>query len=170
MRKLAVVLGMMACAAGRADTLPAKGDLACDDGRREPCVYVDRTLGLRFEPPLDWPMRRLRMTTEADAHAGPGFEEAVRTIEVDYVPEDDANPQATLFRAFVYELPVWCEISARAATVSGYEVASSRTHAVVVTLAAPNPYPPESRDARIFEALEPAPEQLSLMLTLIRGL
>ena len=38
--------------------------------------------------------------------------------------------------------------------------------AVVVTLAVPNPYPPESRDAQIFDALEPAPEQLSLMLTL----
>jgi hypothetical protein len=168
MRKLALVLVIMACGWCRADTLPARGDLDCEDGRRAPCVYVDRAVGLQFEPPLDWPMRRLRMTTEADPRAGRLPGRAVRTIEVDYVPENDANPETTLFRALVYELPVWYELSARATSMPGYEVASSRTYAIVVTLAAPNPYPPESRDARIFEALEPAPEELSIMLTLVQ--
>ena len=161
----ATVAGMPVCGTGRADSLPARGDLACEDGRHAPCVYVDRALGLQFEPPIDWPMRRLRMTTEVDPRTR-RFGGAIRTIEVDYVPEDDASPPATLFRALVYELPVWCELSARLSFPSGYEIASSRTHAVVVTLAVPNPYPPESRDAQIFDALEPAPEQLSLMLTL----
>jgi len=167
MRKFASVLLVMSSGWCRADTLPARGDLACDDGRPAPCVYVDRAVGLQFEPPLDWPMRRLRITTDTDPRAGTLSGRAVRTIEVDYVPEDDANPEATLFRAAVYELPVWYELSARATSMPGYEVASSRSHAVVVTLAAPNPYPPESRDALIFDALEPAPEELSIMLTLV---
>jgi hypothetical protein len=167
MRMLAPVLVALVGGWSRADTLPTRGDLACVDGRPAPCVYIDRTIGLHFEPPLDWPMRRLRITTEADPRAGLRAGGAVRTIEVDYVPEDDANPEAMLFRALVYELPVWYELSARATSMPGYEVASSRTHAVVVTLAAPNPYPPESRDALIFDALEPAPEELSIMLTFV---
>jgi hypothetical protein len=46
----------------------------------------------------------------------------------------------------------------------GVEVATSARYIAVAGIAAVNPYPPESRDAEIFDALLPSLEQISLMV------
>lgn len=156
----------IACAA---DVLPASGELGCDDTRLESCEFYDPASGLRVKLPIDWPMRRLRVSTESGPAAGARQRHAERWVVIDYLPEEPANPEASLFYAAVMPRTAWLRLSDAPAPVPGTEVATSRTLAVVAARGPVNPYPPDSRDAQIFDALVPSLEEISLILTLRPG-
>jgi hypothetical protein len=63
----------------------------------------------------------------------------------------------------------WLQLSQRSPLPPAIEVASNRSRAVVATLPGANPYPPDSRDAAIFEALTPSLQEISLIVTLTDG-
>jgi hypothetical protein len=149
-----------------AEALPPSGELACDDGRSGPCEYFDAASGLRVKLPVDWPMRRLRVSTETGPAANARQRGAERWLAIDYLPEEPANPEATLFRAAIVPRRLWQHLSEQPGPPPGTEVAVSRSRAVVAESAQSNPYPPESRDASIFDALVPTLEEISLILTL----
>lgn len=153
----------VACAV---DALPASGELGCDDARLDTCEYFDPESGLRVRLPLDWPMRRLRASTVSGPAAGARQRNALRWVVIDYLPEEPANPEASLFYAAVLPRSAWLRLSEEAASSPGTEVAASRTLAVVAVRGPVNPYPPDSRDAQIFDALVPSLEEISLILTL----
>ena len=60
----------------------------------------------------------------------------------------------------------WLALSADANPAPGIEVAASRSLAVVAAQSRTNPYPPDTRDAQIYDALIPSLEEISLILTL----
>jgi hypothetical protein len=162
-------LGLLVCAAtaaGAVEALPASGELGCDDYGVAACEYFDPASGLRVKLPLDWPMRRLRVSTETGPAAGVRQPHAERLVVIDYLPEEPANPEFSLFQAVVLPRPAWQQLSAHPGPAPGIEVATSRTRAVVASRGQVNPYPPDSRDAQIFEALLPSLEEISLILTL----
>ena len=153
----------IACAV---DALPASGELGCDDTRLESCEFYDPASGLRVRLPIDWPMRLLRVSTVSGPAAGARQRNALRWVVIDYLPEEPANPEASLFYAAVLPRGAWLRLSDGVAPVPGTEVATSRTLAVVAARGPVNPYPPDSRDAQIFDALVPSLEEISLILTL----
>jgi hypothetical protein len=167
-RKHAAILPIIAVAvtAGAAEVLPASGDLGCDDTQLGPCEFFDAATGLQLRLPHDWPMRRLRVSTVTGPSAGVRQPHAERWVVVEYLPEEPANPEASLFHAAVLPRTAWLEMSASTDPAPGVEVASSPSLAVVAEQAHANPYPPDSRDAQIYEALIPTLEEISLILTL----
>ena len=166
--KAGAILPLIATAgvASAADVLPASGELDCDYTRLEACEFYDPASGLRVRLPRDWPMRRLRVSTESGPAAHSRQRNALRWVVIDYLPEEPANPEASLFYAAVMPRGQWLRLSDAAAPVPGTEVAASRTLAVVAARGAVNPYPPDSRDAQIYDALIPSLEEISLILTL----
>src|SRR5687767_12433173 len=69
-RALILSLAAIAPAVLAAETLPPSGELGCDDTRLESCEFFDPPSGLRLRLPRDWPMRRLRVSTETGPSAG----------------------------------------------------------------------------------------------------
>jgi hypothetical protein len=148
------------------EALPQSGQLDCDDLRLESCEYFDPVSGLRVRLPRDWPMRRLRVSTETGPAASVRQPDAERWVVIDYVPEEPANPEVSLFSAAVLPRAAWLRLAARPEPAPGTEVASSPTRMVVAAQGRTNPYPPDSRDAQIYDALIPSLEELSLIFTL----
>jgi len=111
-------------------------------------------------------MRRLRVSTETGPSAGVRQLYAERWVVIDYVPEEPSNPEASLFHAAVMPRAAWLRLSAGPDPAPGIEVATSPSLAVVAAQGRINPYPPDSRDAQIYEALIPTLEEISLILTL----
>ena len=166
--KRAVILSLGAYAGGAlaVEALPPSGELDCSDARLEICEFFDAASGLRLRLPQDWPMRRLRVSTETGPSAGVRQAYAERWVVIDYVPEEPANPEVSLFQAAVLPRSAWLRLSASSEPVAGTEVASSPSLMVVAAQSHTNPYPPDSRDAQIYEALIPTLEEISLILTL----
>lgn len=166
--KRALILSLVAIAptALAAETLPPSGELGCDDLRLDSCEFFDAVSGLRLRLPRDWPMRRLRVSTETGPSAGVRQRYAERWVVIDYVPEEPSNPEASLFHAAVMPRAAWLRLSAGPDPAPGIEVATSPSLAVVAAQGRTNPYPPDSRDAQIYEALIPTLEEISLILTL----
>ena len=79
--------------ASAVDTLPASGELDCDDLRLERCEFYDPASGLSVRLPRDWPMRRLRVSTETGPPASVRQPYAERWVVIDYIPEEPANPE-----------------------------------------------------------------------------
>jgi len=156
----------IASVASAAETLPASGTLDCDDSRRVACEFVDPASGLRVRLPHDWPMRRLRVSTETGPSAGVRQPFAERWVAIDYVPEEPALPEVSLFHAAVLPRAAWLRWSESRAAAPVVEVAASQSRAVVAAQERAHPYPSGSRDAQIFEALMPSLEEISLILTL----
>jgi len=166
--KQAAILPLIGVAsvASAADTLPASGELACDDLRLERCEFFDPASGLSVRLPQDWPMRRLRVSTETGPPASVRQPYAERWVVIDYVPEEPANPEVSLFEAAVIPRAAWLRLAGGAEPAPGTEVASSRSRMVIAAQGDGNPYPPGSRDAEIYDALIPSLEEISLILTL----
>jgi len=70
--KRALILSLVAIAPAvlAAESLPTSGELDCDDIRLDSCEFFDPVSGLRLRLPRDWPMRRLRVSTETGPSAG----------------------------------------------------------------------------------------------------
>jgi len=165
-RALILSLAAIAPAVLAAETLPLSGELGCDDTRLERCEYFDPASGLLVRLPQDWPMRRLRVSTETGPSASVHQRFAERWVVIDYLPEEPANPEASLFQAAVLPRAAWLALSADANPAPGIEVAASRSLTVVAAQSRTNPYPPDTRDAQIYDALIPSLEEISLILTL----
>jgi hypothetical protein len=165
--KRAAILPLIGVAsvASAVDTLPASGEIACDDLRLTRCEYYDPASGLSVRLPQDWPMRRLRVSTVTGPSASVRRPYAERWVVIDYVPEEPANPEVSLFEAAVIPRAAWLRLAA-AEKAPGTEVASSPSRMVIAEQGHANPYPPGSRDADIYEALIPSLEEISLILTL----
>jgi hypothetical protein len=166
--KRAAILPLIGVAsvASAVDALPASGELACDDLRLERCEFFDPASGLAVRLPQDWPMRRLRVSTETGPPASVRQPYAERWVVIDYVPEEPANPEASLFEAAVVPRAAWLRLAGTAEQAPGTEVASSPSRMVIAAQGHDNPYPPGSRDAEIYDALIPSLEEISLILTL----
>jgi hypothetical protein len=162
----AVPLIALAPVASAVEVLPASGDLGCDDLRLHACEFFDPGSGLSVRLPRDWPLQRLRVRTETGPSAGVRQRYAERWVVIDYLPEEPSSPEASLFHAAVLPRAVWLHLAAGPEPPPGTEVASSPSLAVVAAQDRTNPYPPESRDAQIFDALIPTLEEISLIFTL----
>jgi hypothetical protein len=162
----ALPLIALAAVAGAAEVLPASGELGCDDLKLHVCEFVDPASGLSVRLPRDWPLRRLRVRTVTGPSAGVRQRFAERWVVIDYLPEEPSSPEASLFHAAVLPRAAWLRLSAGPEPPSGVEVASSPLLAVVAAQNRSNPYPPDSRDAQIFDALIPSLEEISLIFTL----
>lgn len=137
------------------------GDFLCERVVVGACTYSDRATRLRFHWPNDWPSSRLRLVTVTGPEARARQRDAIRWIEIDYVPDDATQPEASLFSVAVLRRSDWLSQSAQPGSVRGVEVATGRDHVAVATLEPMNPYPPGSRDADIFEALMPSLADIS---------
>jgi len=165
-RSVILPLTAIASAASAVEALPPSGELGCDDAGLETCEFFDPASGLRVRLPQDWPMRRLRVSTETGPSAGVRQRFAERWVVIDYVPEEPANPEASLFYAAVIPRAAWLRLSSSPEPAPGTEVATSPSLTVIAAQGSTNPYPPDSRDAQIYEALIPSLEEISLILTL----
>jgi hypothetical protein len=164
---LAAALPLIALASvAGVEVLPASGELGCDDLRLHTCEFFDPASGLSVRLPRDWPLRRLRVRTVTGPSAGVRQRFAERWVAIDYLPEEPSSPEASLFHAAVLPRGDWLRLSERPEPLPGIEVASSPTLTVVAAQDRTNPYPPDSRDAQIFDALIPSLEEISLIFTL----
>lgn len=165
MRKgLAVGIAAVALAGSElaaAGALPDSGELLCLSTVLGECDYIDRASGLLFRWPSDWPSRRLKLVTESGPAARARQRDAIRWIAIEYVPDDAALPEASLFRVAVLRRPDWLAQAAQSRPADGVEVAASSEHVAVASLPQANPYPPGSRDADIFDALTPSFAEIS---------
>jgi hypothetical protein len=162
-----LTLTLMATTEGRASTtLPASGELTCERTARGRCDFRDPASGLHFVWPSDWPVRRLKLVTETGPPARARLRDAIRWISIEYLPDDPTQPETTFVWVAVVPRVEWIVQSGqlRVAPAPGAEVATSARYIAVAGIAAVNPYPPESRDAEIFDALRPSLEQLSLIV------
>jgi hypothetical protein len=148
--------------------LPASGELACDRVALGACRFHDPVTGLEFEWPNDWPVRRLKLLTESGPPAHARQSGAMRWISVEYLPDDPAQPEVSMFHLVVLRRGDWIAQSDRSRFVADIEVATGREEVVVASVHASNPYPPDSRDADIFDALRPSLEDISRIVWLDR--
>jgi hypothetical protein len=146
--------------------LPASGELSCERSALGTCRFKDPQTGLSFEWPNDWPVRRLKLLTESGPPAHARQSGAMRWISVEYLPDDPAQPEASMFRLAVLRRGDWIAQSNRSRSVADVEVATGRDEVVVAAVQESNPYPPESRDADIFDALRPSVEDISRIVWL----
>lgn len=160
---IAALAALLASIAAAATTLPDSGELFCLRAATGECNYRDPLSGLTLRWPSDWPVRRLKIVTETGPVARSRQRDAMRWLSVEYLPDDPNLPEASLFRLVVLRRVDWLEQSARSVTSSAVEVASGRG-LVAVFVDGSNPYPTDSRDADIFEALRPAPAEVSLIV------
>jgi hypothetical protein len=151
--------------------MPASGELSCLIAHLGECDFLDAATGLRWMWPRDWPVQRLRIVTETGPPASAHQLDAVRWISLEYVPSDPAQPQVPLFDVAVLPRDQWIRQSAKnTRLVTGTEVASSKAGRVAVaTLPAVNPYPSGSRDADIYDALQPDMREISLMVQFLES-
>ena len=160
-------LALLPALAGHASTpLPGRGELTCESTAIDRCDFRDSASGLHFTWPRDWPVRRLVLVTEDGPHANARLREATRWIAIEYLPDDPSQPQSTLLWVAVLPRVDWVAQSGRlsVARAPGVEVATSTRYVAVAGVAAANPYPFESRDAEIFEALRPSAAEISLFV------
>lgn len=147
-----------------AGALPDGGELLCLGTALGECDYIDPASGLLVRWPSDWPSRRLKLLTESGPKARARHRDAVRWIAVEYVPDDVALPETSLFCVAVLGRPDWLAQAARWGPADGVEVAAGAGHVAVAILPHANPYPPGSRDADIFDALTPSLAEISLIV------
>jgi hypothetical protein len=138
-----------------AGALPDSGELLCLSTALGECDYVDPASGLLVRWPSDWPSRRLKLVTESGPTARARHRDAIRWIAIEYVPDDVALPEASLFCVAVLRRPDWLAQAAQSGPADGIEVAARSGHVAVAIL------PPGSRDADIFDALTPSLAEIS---------
>ena len=167
-RRPLLPLALLLAMDGHASTpLPASGALNCERTAVDRCDFIDRESGLHFAWPSDWPERRLVLVTEDGPPARARQRDATRWIAIEYLPDDPDQPQVTLIWVAVLPRADWIAQSGQlrvTAAASGVEVATSTRYVAVAGVAAVNPYPFESRDAEIFDALRPSLAELSLFV------
>ena len=143
--------------------LPPGGELTCERAAIGECDFRDPASRFVFVWPNDWPGRRLKLLTETGPRARSRQPGAVRWISVEYVPDDPTQPQASLLQVSVLERTDWIAQWARAVITppAGVEVATTANFVAVASVSPGNPYPPDSRDADIWEALRPTAADVS---------
>jgi hypothetical protein len=155
-------------ASAATELLPMSGEVFCE--RRGPtgCRYLDVETGLSIAWPSDWPVRRLKLLTESGPPANARHRDAVRWVSLEYVPDDPAQPEVSLLTVAVLKRADWIRQSAQArgSSNTGIEVATGEDYVAVAVLARAHPYPPDSRDADIFQALTPRIEEVSRVVHL----
>jgi hypothetical protein len=162
-RASAALIALLTSSSVGAATLPESGELACLRAATGECNYRDPISGLTLRWPNDWPVRRLKLVTETGPVARSRQRDAIRWVSVEYLPDDQNLPEAPLFRLAVLRRGDWHAQLARPVPPSAVEVASGRG-LVAVFMETPNSYPPGSRDADIFAALQPGPVEISLIV------
>jgi hypothetical protein len=161
---VAMVVALAATEARAARPLPASGELACGSPHRGECDYYDPATNLLVVWQRDWPVRRLKLVTETGPSAEARQQDATRWIALVYQPDDDAQPEAPLFQVAVLPRSDWIRQSMKSSLVAGVEVASDRQLVAIASVQGANPYPPDSRDADIFDALLPRIEEISRLV------
>jgi hypothetical protein len=162
-----VVLLVSLAAAAKAHAaraLPESGELTCQRAALDECTYVDRNSGLVLRWPNDWPVRRLKLVTETGPAARSRQPDALRWISIDYLPDDPANPETSLVHIAVLPTTHWIAQSAQPVPTARVEIATAPRLVAIASAPESNPYPPGSRDADIYSALQPTPEQISLIV------
>ena len=151
--------------------LPPSGEFTCERAAIGDCDFRDPTSRLEFAWPNDWPGRRLKLRTETGPRARAQRPGAVRWISVDYVPDDPTQPEASLLQVTVLERAEWIAQWTRTPAIApaDVEVATSPNHVAVAWVYAGNPYPPESRDADIWDALRPTAADVSRLVRFARA-
>ena len=140
-RAVILPLTAIASAASAVEALPPSGELGCDDAGLEACEFFDPASGLRVRLPQDWPMRRLRVSTETGPSAWVRQRFAERWVVIDYVPEEPANPEVSLFYAAVIPRAACCAVL-EPEPAPGTEVASSPSLTVIAAQGAQIPIRP----------------------------
>lgn len=158
---LAVATALAAQSASASNPLPDSGELTCLRAYLHECTYTDPASGLVFTWPIDWPARRLKVVTETGPAARARQRDAIRWLSIEYVPDDAANIETSLFQLAVLRCSDWVTQSAQPAPPSSVEVATGVALVAVATVPPANPYPAGTRDADIFDALLPAPVDIS---------
>jgi hypothetical protein len=154
---------------GATTPLPPDGELTCERAAIGECDFRDPTSRFAFDWPSDWPARRLKVVTETGPRARARQLDAVRWISVEYVPDDPTQPETSLLQVTVLERADWiAQWSRRNGVVAaGVEVASGGHFVAIAWTQASNPYPPESRDADIFDALRPTAADVSRLVRFV---
>ena len=149
-----------------ATPLPPGGELTCERAAGGECDFADPANRLVFAWPNDWPGRRLKLLTETAPRAWARRPGAVRWISVEYVPDDPAQPEASLVQVTVFERAEWIAQWTRAEAIApvGVEVATTRNFVAVASVSVDDPYPPDSRDADIWDALRPSAADVSALV------
>ena len=162
---VALLVALAATEAHAARPLPASGELVCENNaHRGECDYYDPATNLLVVWQRDWPVRRLKLVTEAGPPAEARQQDATRWISLVYLPDDDAQPEAPLFKVAVLSRSDWIRQSMKSSLATGVEVATDRQLVAIASLQAVNPYPPDSHDADIFDALQPRIEEISRLV------
>jgi hypothetical protein len=143
--------------------LPPGGELTCERAAMGDCDFRDPASRFVFAWPNDWPGRRLKLLTETGPRARSRQPGAVRWISVEYVPDDPTQPEASLLQLSVLERTDWIAQWSRAVITppAGIEVATGADFVAVAWVSPGNPYPPDSRDADIWDALRPTAADVS---------
>jgi hypothetical protein len=154
---------------GATTPLPPSGELTCERAAIGECDFRDPMSRFAFDWPSDWPARRLKVVTETGPRARARQLDAVRWISVEYVPDDPTQPETSLLQVTVLERADWITQWSRrnAVVAAGVEVASGGKFVAIAWTQASNPYPPESRDADIFEALRPTAADVSRLVRFV---
>lgn len=158
---LAVAAALAAQSASASNPLPDSGELTCLRAYLDECTYTDPASGLVFSWPIDWPVGRLKIVTETGPAARARQRDAIRWLSIEYLPEDAANIETSLFQLTVLRRADWLTLSAQPAPPASVEVATGITLVAVATVPPANPYPADTRDADIFDALLQAPVDIS---------
>ena len=162
---VAMLAALAAAEARAARPLPASGELVCENNaHRGECDYYDPATNLLVIWQRDWPVRRLKLVTEAGPSAEARQQDATRWISLVYLPDDDAQPEASLFQVAVLPRSDWIRQSMKSSLAAGVEVATDRQLVAIASVETVNPYPPGSRDADIFDALQPRIEEISRLV------
>ncbi len=161
---VAMLVALAATEARAARPLPASGELACENPHLGECDYFDPATNLLVIWQRGWPVRRLKVVTEAGPSAEARQQDATRWISLVYLPDDDAQPEAPLFQVAVLLRSDWIRQSMKSSLAAGVEVATDRQLVAIASLQAVNPYPPDSHDADIFDALQPRIEEISRLV------
>jgi hypothetical protein len=158
---LAMAAALGAQSAGASNPLPDSGELTCLRAYLGECNYTDPASGLVFTWPNDWPVRRLKIVTETGPAARARQRDAIRWLSIEYLPDDAGNIETSLFQLAVLRRSDWVTQSGQPAPPASIEVATGKTLVAVATVPPSNPYPAGTRDADIFDALLPAPVDIS---------
>lgn len=161
---VAMLVALAATEARAARPMPASGELTCGSPHLGECDYYDPATNLLVIWQRDWPVRRLKLVTEAGPSAEARQQDATRWIALVYQPDDDAEPEAPLFQVAVLPRSDWIRQSMKSSLAAGVEVATDGQLVAIASLQAANPYPPGSRDADIFDALLPRIEEISRLV------
>ncbi len=165
---LALVVVLAAGDARAASLMPASGELACQTTALGECDFRDPATGLQFAWPSDWPVRRLRLVTESGPSANARQQDAARWMSLEYLPDDPAQPEVPLFQVAVLQRADWIRQSTQSRLATSIEVATGKEYVAVASLQPVNPYPPGSRDADIFDALQPSLAEISRLVRFVR--